>query len=94
MDHLLQPSGVIFNVIRQQDDHAKFSFIIGQLQNTGFHVGDVPETKLLLLIHHFHCLSFILNNSNIQKTLKYTYHYSFKLVRIVFLQKFLLCYIR
>ena len=62
--HLLQPRGLIPDVIWQQDDHAEVLALIRQLQHPALKVLDVAEGKLVLLIHHLHRFCFFLNNRN------------------------------
>lgn len=52
--YLLQTSGLILDVVRQQNDHAKFFPLVRQLQHLAIQILNVPNWKFFLLIHHLH----------------------------------------
>lgn len=52
--YLLQTSGLILDVFRQQNDHAKFFPLVWQLQHLAIQILNVPDWKFFLLIHHLH----------------------------------------
>lgn len=70
--YLLKTRGLILNVFRQQNDHAKFSTLVRHLQHLALQVRNVTKWKFFLLIHHLHCFCVFLNGCKIKKYSSYS----------------------
>lgn len=70
--YLLKTRGLVLNVFRQQNDHAKFSTLVRHLQHLALQVRNVTKWKFFLLIHHLHCFCVFLNGCKIKKYSSYS----------------------